>query len=49
MKVHLKLKVRNKIWKGEYVEFFTQPVLEKLNPGRFKWKESKKEGKERLQ
>lgn len=44
---HLKPEVRDKIWKGEYVEIFSLLPLEKFNLDRVKPDESKKEEEER--
>ncbi|KAM3921520.1 uncharacterized protein RB166_010915 [Leptodactylus fuscus] len=45
--VHLKQEVREKIWKGEYVEIFSLLPLEKFNLDRVKPDECKKEEEER--
>ncbi|XP_056409991.1 uncharacterized protein LOC130338807 [Hyla sarda] len=44
---HLKAEVRERIWKGEYVEIFSLLPLEKFNLDRVKPDESKKEEEER--
>lgn len=44
---HLKQEVRDRIWKGEYVEIFSLLPLEKFNLDRVKPDESKKEEEER--
>lgn len=44
---HLKAEVREKIWKGEYVEIFTLLPLEKFNLDRLKPVEGKKEDEEK--
>lgn len=44
---HLRADVREKIWKGEYVEIFSLLPLEKFNLDRVKPDESKKEEEER--
>lgn len=44
---HLKTEVREKIWKGEYVEIFSLLPLEKFNLDRVKPDESKKEDEEK--
>ncbi|PIO11577.1 hypothetical protein AB205_0155200, partial [Aquarana catesbeiana] len=43
---HLKTEIKEKIWKGEYVEIFTLLPLEKLNLDRLKPVEGKKEDEE---
>lgn len=45
--VHLKPEVREKIWRGEYVEIFSLLPLEKFNIDKGKADESKKEEEER--
>ncbi|PIO30965.1 hypothetical protein AB205_0195640, partial [Aquarana catesbeiana] len=44
---HLKAEVKEKIWKGEYVEIFTLLPLEKFNLDRLKPEERKKEDEEK--
>lgn len=44
---HLKADVKEKIWKGEYVEIFTLLPLEKFNLDRLKPEERKKEDEEK--
>lgn len=43
---HLKQEVREKLWKGEYVEIFSLLLLEKCNLDRVKPDDSKKEDEE---
>lgn len=42
---HLKLEVREKIWKGEYSEICMLLLLEKFKPDGIKLEESKKRGR----
>lgn len=43
--LHLKAEVKERIWKGEYVEIFSLLPLEKFNLDKIKPDESKKEEK----
>lgn len=45
MGLHLKAEVKERIWKGEYVEIFSLLPLEKFNLDKIKPDESKKEEK----
>lgn len=45
---HLKPEVREKIWKGEYLEIFSLLPLKKFNLDRVKLGESKKKEEEKL-
>lgn len=47
LSAHLKAEVKEKIWKGEYVEIFTLLPLEKFNLDRLKPEERKKEDEEK--